>query len=272
MNLRSQVIEASLKTVGAFSKAINAIEIGCMFSESEGLSTMVVAQACASVPGSRFVSIEYNSDHIAAAKKLMKRHDADLLRTVEFQKGHSLSVLPDECARMRVVDFALIDGGAHPEVCLAEFEAILPVLSSGGIILVDDLQSIPPSEAYAGRRVFGKATLILPYLVIAEYLAAREQYLTANCEYCDEVEGTPHSHLVAATKSISEIGSWDYRVISHFKHKMMVVGRSETVKKLGDTLLELNCLSSEKITVKGKLRAAWNAFRNPQEFGRIQIQ
>jgi len=158
-----------------------ALEVGCMFKEDEGLSTLVLAQSIRMHPkGGRLISIEYDQTHVHAARRILARQNPDVQHIVEFRVGHSLAHLPSAIQELGAIDFASLDGGAHPEVCLHEFELVSQHLSPDGVILVDDLQELAPSDAYSLPRPFGKGTLILPMLLIQQYLANRDRFNHAN--------------------------------------------------------------------------------------------
>jgi len=93
------------------------------------------------------------------------------------------------------VHFFCLDGGAHPEVCLAEFEHALAYLAPDGVIMVDDANQIPPLRAYRLPRPFGKATLILPMLLLASYLEIRHKVSKAN-SVAGDPRSIPDSHFL----------------------------------------------------------------------------
>lgn len=71
------------------------------------------------------MSVEYDLSHIQACKGMIGACDPYLEKQIEFRHGHSLSVMPGIFADLGSVHFFCLDGGAHPEVCLAEFEHAL---------------------------------------------------------------------------------------------------------------------------------------------------
>lgn len=235
-NLRASVINLCLEMVSqsSASNRINAVEIGCMYQNIEGFSTYQIARFMNdSGKPHRFISIEYDPEHVDAAKLMLLEIAADLLSEVDFLCGHSLSMLPKAFEQMPSLDFALLDGGAHPEVCLQEFEMVLERLSRNGLIIIDDLQQIGPSPAYPVPRPFGKGTLILPYLAIAEYLKVRHNYRDRNNQFSTESEGIPDSQLLKHTPSERLLGllrPWDYRIIAKGTQKMLIVGSQRTLQ------------------------------------------
>lgn len=183
MNFRMQVTAAALQQVSDqyADQPLHVIEVGCMFRENEGLSTYAIASLIAKrSAGGRFVSIEYDRSHIDASKEILQRRAPDLIDHVEYYHGHSLAMLPQVLEHMGSVHFASLDGGAHPEVCLVEFELVQEHLALDGVILVDDAHQIEASVHYTLPRPLGKATLILPMLTLRNYLKHRSQFLSAN--------------------------------------------------------------------------------------------
>jgi hypothetical protein len=173
MNFRSSIIELALKAVTKASPhyRLHALEVGTMYKADEGLSTYIIAKNAKQFKGKkRFISIDNDQKHINSSIQMLQRLDSGLLSEICFHCDNSLEILPEVLQDLEFIDFVLLDGGAHPEVCLREFEIVLDYLSEKGIILVDDLHEIAPSDAYSLQRPFGKGTLILPWLTIASYL------------------------------------------------------------------------------------------------------
>ncbi len=234
MSMRGLVIDAAIDAVKGRGRSFNAIEVGCMFNENEGLSTLKIAHASAQCrKPSRFVSIEYDASHIRAAQSIIARKSPSLIEQVEFCEGHSLKILPGILEDMEKVHFAFLDGGAHPEVCLCEFELTLSRLAAGGVIVIDDLQPMKPSKAYSGRREFGKGSLILPFLTIAEYFKTRDKHLSANCEFGDVEDGTPHSRLIAGAKVVQTLRQTCHKRFQlGSNHQMLAVADRVTLESI----------------------------------------
>jgi hypothetical protein len=227
MNFRSQAMLQALEHVSAAypDQPLNVIEVGCMFKENEGLSTYHIADFLAKRgKGDRFVSIEYDQGHIEASKAIIAKRKASLSQQIDYRHGHSLGVLPAVLADMGQVHLFSLDGGAHPEVCLAEFEQAASHLAPNGIILVDDAQELAPSQAYHPPRPFGKATLILPMLVMLNYLKHRDKFRGANTSAADQT-GIPDSDLIrqCETVSFSAIDPDNFTVIGN-RHKILIYG------------------------------------------------
>lgn len=173
MNARAYYIEQTLERVirAARPEKLHLIEIGCMFKEDEGLSTYTLARFLRDKGlRARFVSIDYDPGHIDAARELLKKRGDGLADRVEFLRGHTMRVLPSLLEELGEVHFALLDGGAHPEICLREFELTAQALAKEGACLVDDHVELKPTVHYPHARPFGKTTLIYPSLIFSDYM------------------------------------------------------------------------------------------------------
>jgi predicted O-methyltransferase YrrM len=147
------------------------LEIGTCFKEDEGLSTYVAARFLEEngLSGKVF-SHEMIPEHVEESRKIVRKYDQELLKRIEWVIGNSAHTVPETLKNVDTVDVAFIDGGGHPLFSLFEFEALWEKLSLGGLILVDDCNYLPPSPAYEGRRDYGKAQLIMPFLMLIEYI------------------------------------------------------------------------------------------------------
>lgn len=234
MNFRSQAIVWALDHISSSHRGqpLNIIEVGCMFKEDEGLSTYLVADFLAKRPGGgRFVSIDYDLSHIDASRVLIQKWNPSISGFIEYRQGHSLSVLPEVLADLHQVHFFYLDGGAHPEVCLAEFEQAMMHLAPEGVILVDDAQELPPSANYGLPRPLGKATLILPMLIVANYLRNREKVRAANASPGDQ-RSIPQSHFVGQLENVDvpTVNAWSFEVIGS-RHQILAYGSPTFVAK-----------------------------------------
>ncbi|MEW4563923.1 hypothetical protein AB1K70_15415 [Bremerella sp. JC770] len=97
------------------------------------------------------------------------------------------------------------------------------------IKLTDDSQELPSSEAYLVLRVFGKATLILPYLAIGEYLQARERYLDRNGV-------SPDAAMLRRQDKLDAMPSRSYMLVKSDNRGMTVMGRKSELAKIHDQL------------------------------------
>jgi predicted O-methyltransferase YrrM len=236
IELRGALIEAGLETVLATSGSarFHALEVGCMFKQDEGRSTQRIAAFLDSHRvASRFVSIDADPAHIKSARALLAGHAPATREPPDFVLGRSLECLPAVLGELRPLHFALLDGGAHPEVCLQELELALAALADGGLVLVDDLQELAPTAAYGPPRPFGKGTLILPFLVIAEYLRQRPRYLDAN------LGCAPASSLVTrciGTSLVEPLAAWEYALIARGSQRLLAVARRPALQALAARL------------------------------------
>jgi hypothetical protein len=205
-----------------------------MFRTNEGLSTYLVSRFVKQLTGQKsFISIEYDPEHIQLCKQILGGFDSALLSEVQFLCGNSLEMLPKALEQMQSVNFALLDGGAAPECCLREFELVIQKLSKNGLIVIDDLQDMAATPAYPFPRPFGKATLILPYLVVAEYLRIHDERNAQNKFDSGLVADSSSSTLARFLKPLN------YNIVSQGNHKMMLVGNHSVLdvvtKKLRNT-------------------------------------
>lgn len=228
MNFRAEAILLALNHVSSNyrdEELLQIVEVGCMFKEDEGFSTYLIADFLAKRAGcGRFVSIEYDLSHIDASRVLIQKWNPGLSGFIEYRHGHSLSVLPEVLTDLDQVHFFYLDGGAHPEVCLAEFEKAMMHLAPEGVILVDDAQQIPPSKNYQLPRPLGKATLILPMLIVDNYLLNRETVSTANATPGNQ-RSIPQSRFVGQLENIDipSLNAWNFEVIGS-GHQMLAYG------------------------------------------------
>jgi predicted O-methyltransferase YrrM len=240
-NLRAMVIDLVMETVLASSPSgrFNALEVGCMFKADEGLSTYRIAHFVSKCDARKqFVSIDYEPEHISACERMLTDVDTSLLSGVKFVCGRSLAMLPAVLEDMGTVDFALLDGGAEPGCCLREFQLIVRHLSDGGLVVVDDVQDMKPTAAYPLPRPFGKGTLILPCLIIAEYLSTRDlgtgKHESGGMR-CKDLGSGFISHS-SSCELFSSLGQLRYMVVSEGNHKVLVVGSPGILCAFGDSL------------------------------------
>lgn len=151
---------------------LNYLEIGCCFKEDEGMSTFVAAKYIEERFEGRgkVISLDIDPQHIADSKKIVTKYDESLLPLISWSEGLSLKTLPPALEKVDLIDLAFVDGGAGPADNLYEFMALWDKMSENGIIVVDDCTYLKPTPAYSGRRDYGKAQLILPFLLVIEHL------------------------------------------------------------------------------------------------------
>lgn len=229
MNARVAVLSSGLDIVSAFpsDSGLRALEVGCMFKRDEGLSTLTIGERISRASGGTFISIEYDQTHIDAAVEIIRETAPDLLSKIRFFLGNSLVRLPEALQELQQVDFAFLDGGAHPEVCLQEFEMVLRHLSPRGLIVVDDVQELPPTQHFPLKRPFGKGTLIYPVLAIADYLKGRPGHRGVNPPAASDL-----LELLPCESILGHLGAIDYTHISHGKHGMLAIGGRKVIEAL----------------------------------------
>lgn len=168
---RARNLVTCLRAASSDKSDVKYVEIGTAFKEDEGLSTYVAARFLKenNLSGNVY-SHDMIPEHIEASQKIVKKYDSSLMKRIEWVKGNSNFTVPHTLEKLSSVDAAFIDGSGHPLFNLFELDCIWRKLSSTGVILVDDCNPLAPSPAYAGRRDFGKAQLILPFLMLMEYL------------------------------------------------------------------------------------------------------
>ncbi len=232
MNLRSQAILKALQHVStAFpEEPLHVVEVGSMYNEHEGLSTYLIADVLAKRAGkSRFISIDWDPEHIEACRAIMRKRNAALVEAVEFREGHSLRFLPPVLAELGTVHFALLDGGEHPEVCLAEFELVTKHLAPEGALLIDDAQPIPRKQDYALQRPLGKVNLILPMLLIEEYLRHRGEIRAAGSDTNDSTT-VPDAHFLSELKGLDLNNRGAAFCVMGTWHRMLAYGSPKFVE------------------------------------------
>lgn len=176
VNLREHyIIEICRLLINEYrDEKFNFIETGCMFKEDEGRSTYHIARLIkANSLNAHFISVDNDPEHIKSCKALLQKYDKDLLDIVDFRCGDSRKILPTIANEMNEVHFFLLDSSGAPELCLCEFEIIVRILAKKGVILVDDIVELAPTERYKIQRPLGKGTFIYTFLLLAEFLRYR---------------------------------------------------------------------------------------------------
>jgi predicted O-methyltransferase YrrM len=232
MNLRSRAIRTALEHASKAygDEPLNVVEVGSMYNENEGLSTYIIADFLAAGPWKgRFISIDCDPAHIDACKAIIRKRNAALIEMVEFREGHSLSLLPQVLAELGTVHFALLDGGEHPEVCLAEFELVVKHLAPEGALLIDDAQPIPRKRDYALQRPLGKVNLILPMLLIEEYLRHRREVRAAGSDTGDSTT-VPDAHFLSELKGLDLENRGAAFCVMGTWHRMLAYGSPKFVE------------------------------------------
>ncbi|WP_298308756.1 O-methyltransferase [uncultured Erythrobacter sp.] len=150
---------------------LNIFEIGSAYSRNQGVSTAQLADF-AFQHGHNFSTVDIEPDHTAASKANVRQIcGAEAEEHADFYTCDSLDALKDLEEKQVKLDFAYIDGGNDPLQNLREFQKITSLLKPDGIILIDDLQEINSPDGYPAPRPMGKATLIIPYVILAQHQA-----------------------------------------------------------------------------------------------------
>ena len=258
MNLRSQAILSTLNHISSIyhNEPLNIIEIGCMFNKGEGMSTYLIADFLSKRPaGGKFVSIEYDQDHIEACKNIIQTRNSSLNKQIEYRHGHSLTILPEVLADFNVVHFVFQDGGAHPEVCLVEFELSKAHLIPDGVILVDDVHQLQPTNNYELSRPFGKATLIYPMLILSNYLKNRETIREAN--------SVGFEGAIPSSQFINNLEISDDSILNFSTFKL--IGIHHRMLLYGNSIEAINLSKLDKISfmryIINKIKRLWGNSR-----------
>jgi len=250
MDFRSTVLKLGLKQISQQlgEQPMCILEIGCMFKKNEGKSTLILGEFVHNRPGGgRLISIEYDQNHIDSCKEILRKHAPQLINNIEFHCGHSLAVLPPLLEDLKAIHLVIQDGGAHPEVCLQEFELLANSLAPEGLILVDDAQKLEFSEAYSLPRPLGKCTFILPYLLLANYKTYRKEYRNANATV-DGPDSIPDSKFIRQIMNVElpKIEPRDF-ILLEARHKMLAYGN---VSLLQEWQAKSNTIRSKVARIK----------------------
>jgi len=272
MNFRTEIILKSLSYISSLYQEdpLVIIEVGCMYKEDEGISTYVIADFLSKREyGGQLISIEIESEHIKACKTIINKLNSSLYRFIDLKQGHSLSILKGILPGLEKVHFFLLDGGAHPEVCLEEFDISMKYLADNGLILVDDAHELKPTQNYPLHRPMGKATFIIPFLTFSNYIKNREKYLHANSVPGDDYS-IPNNQFInyLSHYDFNKIYGYDFIIVGHYQ-RMLLVGHKKNVKNLALSVLEKKrnrdlslALKLKRLlaAIKGLVKAILNLF------------
>ena len=115
-----------------YFKPLNIVELGT----SLGLGTMCLAGQ----PDSRVYTFEANDPIADLAEANFKRVGYN---NIELIRGPIDQTLPVFISRQSTIDMAFIDANHTKEALLRYFEWLLPLMSSGGLLVVDDIRWSP---------------------------------------------------------------------------------------------------------------------------------
>ncbi len=237
---RAKVLRLALENVSATyeNEAMTVVEIGCCFNEMEGVSTYLIGDFLSrrKLRGKVF-SIDIEAEHIETCKSIIKKRNPSVLDVVEFRQGHSLHCLQEIIAEQRSVHFFYLDGGAHPEVCLWEFETAQTHLLPEGIIIVDDAQFIDSKPWFHQFPLpFGKATLIYPFLLLSNYLKQldkmrilKEKTLRPSSSFIEEISKI----------NVPDVNVSNYAIIGNiYRHAMLLYGSPRCISYISEAVRE----------------------------------
>lgn len=231
---RGKVIRVALQGISAIyeGQPMVVVEVGCAFQEDEGFSTYLIADfLMRRQSGGKLYSVDIDEEHIKTCKKLIRRRNPAVLEKIEFRQGYSVHQLPEIINEIKNAHLFYLDGGAHPEACLYEFEIAQTHLADNGLIIVDDAQFIDSKPWFPDFPLpFGKATLTYPYLIISNYLKYRSDILMSK-----EGKPLPASMFMENIYKINtpHISGSNYAIIGNiYWHAMLLYGNPKLIEDL----------------------------------------
>jgi predicted O-methyltransferase YrrM len=123
----------ALSLLARHANATSILELGT----SLGITT---AHLQAALPNATVHTIEGSASIAAIAAEVWTNVS---LHTIQHTTGSFDTVLDDVLARMKSVDFVIIDGDHRGEACLAYLNQILPYTSENTVIVIDDIYWSP---------------------------------------------------------------------------------------------------------------------------------
>lgn len=109
------------------------------YRTGDGWSTLTFAEHVKEHGGS-LVSVDIEPEAASAARTVLDSHELDS-DSVELLTGHSVDVLAGIAFRSKapVFDVVLLDSANDPDLILHEYLAVYRLITSGGTVLVDDV-------------------------------------------------------------------------------------------------------------------------------------
>ena len=232
-NIREYFTEKALNHVTKNNKnEIKLIEIGCMFREKEGKSTLILTNVIKNhISKGKLYSIELTKNHISACIKILNNYSKEHIKYVEFINDYGINGLRKLInENTNKIDFISLDGGAQPEVCLEEFEVAVKLIKSDGIIIVDDIQGLSPSKSYPYSRPMGKGTFIYPFLLLEEYINNKNDIIALNW---NKNEPKPNSKNIKLLPKINILANKNlfFKVVGD-RHKILIVGNKSVIEMI----------------------------------------
>lgn len=147
-----------LSTTVRFSRAQHCLELGTAY----GMSALFILSALrANGDGGQLTTLEGLEPQFSLASATLKDRYGD---TVSCHFGMTQDTLPDLARSLKRIDFLFHDAGHSREEYLRDFNAAVGSLSSGSVVLIDDIRwedprfSAQPAETYRGwREIVGHA-------------------------------------------------------------------------------------------------------------------
>ena len=112
----------------------SCLELGTGF----GISTLYQAAALELNGAGTMTTVEGAPDYVPIAKEGFSAFGLD--RRVEVEVGSITETLKEVAARSAPIEFAFVDADHTEEATLAQFDAMLPHLSDGAILVFDDVR------------------------------------------------------------------------------------------------------------------------------------
>lgn len=109
----------------------NGLELGTAY----GISAAFQAAAQAAGDGGRFTTIEGDPAQAAIARANL----GELGLEVDVVEGRFQDVLADVAGRLAPLDYVFVDGHHERDATIGYFEALLPALADGAVVVFDDV-------------------------------------------------------------------------------------------------------------------------------------
>ncbi len=168
--VRAKVLLHCMKALRKETGRLNYLEIGTAFSTNEGLSTLLVGASIVETfnGNGEVVSIDIDAENIEKSRAIVAEMFPQALPNISWVEGNGVDVLSSVMGNDgKTMDLVFVDGSGDAVLNLLEFTFMLEHISHNGIIVIDDVEFMAETK-YLARRDFGKAQLILPFLLIAE--------------------------------------------------------------------------------------------------------
>ena len=123
-----------LSTIVRFGHSTECLELGTAY----GMSAMFILEACRTRNEHyHLTTIEMQEPQFSLSSQMLKSRYGD---HVSCEFGMTQELLPGIVKSLSQVDFVFHDAGHSREDYLRDFQAILPLLRDGAIVLIDDIR------------------------------------------------------------------------------------------------------------------------------------